>query len=145
MGKGMKEPPVTPSHHLLVVDNDHDCADAICELLRMTSDWEVEAAYGMDDALSHAAARCPDAVLLDLEMPGEDGFRTADCLLAALSTRLPRLVAVTGNSNLHLEASNDCRFAEALLKPADTAQLLNLLAHFAETPPAHLPEPHGPF
>lgn len=138
-------PPVPPSRHLLVVDNDHDCADAICELLRMTSDWEVEAAYDLRDALSHAAAHRPDAVLLDLEMPGGDGFRTADCLIEALSVSLPRLVAVTGNSNLHQEASNDSRFAEALLKPADTAQLLNLLARFAATPPASpRSPPHGP-
>ena len=139
-------PHVAPSHYLLVVDNDHDCADAICELLRMTSDWEVEAAYDLDDALSHAAAHRPDAVLLDLEMPGGDGFRTADCLLAALSVRLPHMVAVTGNSNLHLEASTDGRFDEALLKPANTTQLLNLLARFAATPPAPPPRssPHGP-
>ena len=138
-------PAVPPSHHLLVVDNDHDCADAMCELLRMTTDWDVEAAYGLQDALSHAAAHRPDAVLLDLEMPGGDGFRTADCLIEAMSVRVPHLVAVTGNSNLHVEASNDGRFAEALLKPADAAQLLDLLARFAATPPAPPPwsPPHG--
>ena len=135
-----------PLHRLLVVDNDRDCADAMCELLRMTSDWEVEVAYDLHDALSHAAAHRPDAVLLDLEMPGGDGFRTADRLIEAMSVRLPRLVAVTGNSNLQVEASHDARFAEALLKPADTLLLLGLLARFAATP--SLPPgsaPHGTF
>jgi CheY-like chemotaxis protein len=124
-------PQAPPVHRLLVVDNDHDCADAVCELLRMTSDWDVEAAYDMDDALSHAAAHRPDAVLLDLEMEGGDGFRTADCLIEALAVRLPRLVALTGNSNLQIEASHDRRFAEALLKPVDNLHLLTLLARFA--------------
>lgn len=133
---------VPATHRLLVVDDDHDCADAICELIRMSSDWEVEAAYGLHDALSHAVAHCPDAVLLDLEMPGGDGLQTADCLLEALSVRLPQLVAVTGNSNLQLEASSDSRFAGSLLKPPDTAQLLQLLARFAAGPPRS--PPHGP-
>lgn len=126
----------TPNRHrLLIVDNDRDCADALCELLRLTSDWDVEAAYGPVAALSQARARPPYVVLLDMEMPGMNGFQTADRLLQEQPLWLPHLVAMTGNSNLQVEASGDARFEGSLLKPADNRQVLGLLSRFAALPP----------
>jgi CheY-like chemotaxis protein len=125
---------VLHAHRVLVVDNNHDYADAVGELLRMTCDWDGEVAYGPVDALSRAFAHPPDAVLLDLEMPEMNGFDTADLLIEAMKVKRPRLVAVTGNSNLQIRASHDGRFADALLKPADNADLLVLLAGFAASP-----------
>ena len=122
---------VTNRHRLLVVDDNHDCADSVCELIRMTCDWEVEVAYGPVAALSQALAHPPDAVFLDMEMPGMSGFQTADRLRDAQSVTLPHLVAMTGNSNLQLEASDDLRFDASLLKPASHDELLELLAGFA--------------
>lgn len=124
------------THRLLVVDNNHDYADSVCELLRLTSDWDIEVAYGCADALSHALAHPPDVVLLDLEMRGTNGFRTADRLCEAMPLQPPRLVAITGNSNLQIEALHDARFADALLKPADAAHLLDIMARFADPTPS---------
>lgn len=123
--------PATTRHRLLVVDDNHDCADSMCELIRMTCDWEVEVAYGPLAALSQALAHPPDAVFLDMEMPGMNGFQTADALLDTRSVTLPRLVAMTGNSHLQAEASDDLRFDASLLKPAGHAEMLRLLAGFA--------------
>ena len=123
--------PPANRHRLLVVDDNRDCADAVCELIRMTCDWEVEVAYGPRAALSLALAHPPDAVFLDMEMPGMNGFETADALLDAPSVTLPHLVAMTGNSHLQAEASDDLRFDAALLKPAGHAEMLQLLADFA--------------
>ncbi|HEY0858013.1 MAG TPA: response regulator [Albitalea sp.] len=116
---------------MLVVDDNPDCADAVCELIRMTCDWEVEVAYDPQAALSLALAHPPDAVFLDMEMPGMNGFETADALLDAPSVTLPHLVAMTGNSLLQAEAWHDPRFDASLLKPAGHAEMLRLLADFA--------------
>lgn len=126
-------------HRLLIVDNDRDCADAVCELLRQTSDWDIEVAYDGQEALLQARLSEPDVVLLDLEMPGMTGFQTADGLLQADSVRLPRLVGITGNSNLQAEAAHDLRFHLALLKPADNRRLLTLLAGFVAADEAGWP------
>jgi CheY-like chemotaxis protein len=123
-------------HRLLVVDNNHDYADSVCELLRMTSDWDIDVAYGSADALSQALAHPPDVVMIDLEMPGMNGFGTADRLREAMREPLPRLVAVTGNSNLQMEALHDARFADALLKPADANDMLDVMTRFADAPPS---------
>ena len=125
-----------PTHRLLVVDNNHDYADSVCELLRLTSDWDIEVAYGSADAVSQALAHPPDVVMIDLEMPGMNGFGTADRLRETMGLPLPRLVAVTGNSHLQMEALHDLRFADALLKPADATHMLDVMARFAEAPPS---------
>jgi CheY-like chemotaxis protein len=120
-------------HRVLIVDDNHDCADAVGELLRMTCDWDVDVVYSPVDAVSCARAHPPDAVLIDLEMPGMNGFDTADLLMESFSVKCPPLVAVTGNSNLQIQASHDGRFVDALLKPVDNANLLVLLAGFVTT------------
>lgn len=121
------DPGTHSSKRLLVIDDDRDYADSVCELLRLTCAWEVEAAYSPQQALSQAQAHPPDAVLLDMEMPEMDGFETADRLLDAEAAHPPCLIAVTGNAALCDEASHDSRFADALLKPPDPSRLLALL------------------
>lgn len=122
---------VPHAHCLLIVDCNRDYADSLGEWLRLASDWDVEVAYGPADALAQARQHRPDAVLLD---PGMSGFDTADSLRDALRDKPPRLIAVTGNSNLQDEASHDARFAGSFLKPADTTLLLAVLTDPGEPP-----------
>jgi DNA-binding response OmpR family regulator len=121
-------PPPTSEHRLLIVDDDHDCADSLGELLRLASDWQVEVAYDSAQAVSLVLLHPPDAVLLDLELHGASGFDVADRLRAALAGRVADFVAVTGNSALQADASHDIRFAKAFMKPPDASRLLRTLA-----------------
>jgi CheY-like chemotaxis protein len=61
---------------LLVVDDHVDGADLLAQLLRL-SGAEVRVAYRGQDALTIGAEFMPDAILLDLAMPGMDGYETA--------------------------------------------------------------------
>ena len=119
------------SHHayrrLLVVDDDHDLVDALCEWIALSSDWTAVAAYGPDDAVAQTGVAPPDAIILDMEMDGADGFDTAGRLASAAGCKHPALLALTGNSRLRDAASLDARFAASILKPADLEGLLSLL------------------
>lgn len=112
---------------LMVVDDDHDLVDALCELISLCSDWTAVGAYGPDDAIAQAGQAAPDAILLDMEMPGADGFDTAERLELAAEPKHPALFALTGNDQLRDAASLDARFAASMLKPADLDGLLGLL------------------
>jgi CheY-like chemotaxis protein len=112
---------------LLVVDNDHDLVDALCEWVELNADWDAVAAYGPADAIAQAASAPPDAILLDMEMDGVDGFVTATRLELAAGTKHPPLVALTGNSALRDAAALDARFVASMLKPANLTAILNLL------------------
>ena len=116
---------------LLVVDDDHDLVDSLCEWVVLTSPWMAEAAYGAADAVAQTETRPADAILLDMEMHGADGFATAEQLGRAAGEKHSAILALTGNAHLQNAASHDVRFFASLLKPADPDRLLGLLARLA--------------
>lgn len=118
----------------MVVDDDRDLVDALCEWIELSSDWKVVGAYGPAEAIAQAERISPDAILLDMEMDGVDGFDTAERLGLAAGVKHPALLALTGNARLCQAASLDARFSAAMLKPADLAGLLSLLEKVS---PAH--------
>jgi len=126
--------PADKPRHLLVVDDNRDHADALCELLDLISDWHSEAAYAVSEAVAQAHVHVPDAVLLDLEMPPSSGFAVADALQEAFEP-LPVLLAVSGNSMLLQSASRDKRFARVILKPADPEKLVDCLGQLVPLAP----------
>jgi len=74
---------------LLVVDDNRDAADSLAMLLGL---WghQARVAYDGPAALRAAEAEPPDAVLLDLALPGRSGYHLAEDLRPAA------LIAVTG-------------------------------------------------
>ena len=114
--------------HVLIVDDDRDTADSMAMLLALCG-YAASAAYDGETALALAAAGPPDVVLLDLAMPGLDGFAVARALRRMESTRGALLIAVSGRAEpvyaaRALEAGCDCH----LSKPAEFDELLELLA-----------------
>ena len=70
---------------LLVVDDEHEITDLLEEHFRACG-YDVDVAHDGAAALVTAAARRPDAVLLDVTMPGPDGAE----VLARLRALDPR-------------------------------------------------------
>ena len=81
---------------LLVVDDEHEITDLLDDHLRACGS-AVEVAHDGLQALQVAAARRPDAVLLDITMPGLDGEE----VLARLRALDPTVVVImlTGNDD----------------------------------------------
>ena len=72
------------SSTILVADDDRTIRRNLVLLLRSEGYQTIEAADG-DEALAKVAQESPDAVLLDLKMPGRGGLD----VLAALEPALP--------------------------------------------------------
>ena len=81
--------------HVLLVDDDSDVRITTCLLLEHYG-HRVDAAYGGVVALEFAHKDPPEAVLLDLNMPGMDGFETARSLRQIPSTATVLIIAVSG-------------------------------------------------
>ena len=81
---------------LLVVDDEHEITDLLDEHLRACG-YDVDVAHDGDQALVMAAARRPDAVLLDITMPGPDGAEVLARLRAIDPT--VSVVMLTGNDD----------------------------------------------
>jgi len=114
---------------ILVVDDNKPFADMLNTLLgEYTNECEVKTVYNGFDAGIYVSMFKPDILLLDLMMPGLDGFDVCRRLKASEDSKGIRVIALTGfasddNVKQVLEAG-----AEACLeKPVKTDQLLKLL------------------
>ncbi len=71
-----------------------------------------------------------DLVLLDIQLPGMDGFEVLRRLRAHSDTRALPVVAVSANAMAEdLERARDAGFDDYLTKPLDLRLLLSVVAH----------------
>jgi CheY-like chemotaxis protein len=118
---------------VLVVDDNHDAADTLAAMLRLDG-HEVTAAYGGEQAISTALDTIPDLVLLDINMPGINGFEVARRLRAEPRARDCRLVAVTGYGHAaYVREAADAGIQHHLIKPVTRDQLHALLTTLSES------------
>jgi DNA-binding response OmpR family regulator len=119
--------PVTPSHRVLIVDDNRDAADSMA-LLVETAGHSARTAYDGHQALDMASAFAPDVLLLDLGVPGLNGFEIARRIRRQPWGKTVALIAVTGWG----QEQDRLRTAEAgfdahLIKPVGHADLLSAL------------------
>lgn len=115
------------SRRFLVVDDNIDATDSQAALLRLLG-HQVETAYSGAVALEKARAFRPEIVLLDLGMPGMDGFEVARQLRAMPEGREVLLVAQTGwGQEEDRRRTRAAGFDAHLAKPVDVAALQRLL------------------
>lgn len=122
--------PIIPKR-ILVIDDNYDAADLTAELLRIYG-YSVITAYSGEDGLSKAFSFLPHLVLLDLGMPGMDGFEVAVSLRAAPEYPQPYLVAYTAwNDDVVKARVSACGFDHHLTKPANFAEIADLVERVA--------------
>jgi len=104
---------------VLIVDDDIDTVDSTAMLLRLGGHEVVTASSGLS-ALTLAAVFRPELVLLDIAMPGQDGYATAQRIQQLSVPRRPYIVAVTGwATQNHKRRSARAGFDLHLTKPVD--------------------------
>jgi PAS domain S-box-containing protein len=120
-----------PARRVLVVDDNRDSADSMAMMIRAMG-HEAVAAYDGNAALVAAERHHPHLVLLDLAMPGLDGYQLLQRLCASEAAGT-RIVAVTGfGRDDDRRRSAEAGFDEHLVKPVAPAALQRLLAELAK-------------
>jgi PAS domain S-box-containing protein len=116
------------ARRVLVVDDNIDAASMLDMLLRSLG-HETRVAHDGMAALRVAEEFRPDIVLLDIGMPGIDGYEVARRLRALSSgTRPMRIVAVTGwGQEADRERSREAGFDLHLVKPVGATELAQAL------------------
>jgi len=111
--------------HIMVVDDNHDAADSLSELLKGMG-HEVETHYDAAHALAAAESRTMDAYVIDIGLPGMDG-RALGRALRARGIEAP-LVAVTGYGQpADHDLSYESGFDHHLVKPVEWSTLAEVL------------------
>jgi PAS domain S-box-containing protein len=131
---GSLPPPTTATapaqankRRVLIADDNRDAADSISMLLQMAG-HEVTVAYDGQQALESIETLRPEVALLDIGMPGLDGFEVARRVRLDIRIRNTLLIAVTGwgqasDKARALAAGFDLHFT----KPVEPATLIELL------------------
>jgi CheY-like chemotaxis protein len=120
----------TPSRRILVVDDNFGAARVVSLLLKKLGDHQVEMAHDGPTALESITAFQPDLVLLDIGLPGMDGYEVAKTIRANVNAQQPFLVALTGYGQAEdIQASKAAGFDQHLVKPPSVDMLLDLLTH----------------
>ena len=112
---------------ILLVEDNVDAAEALAELLRL---WghEVEVAHDGADAVRVAQERRPDVVLLDIGLPGMDGYQVAGALRSLPDLHGALIVALTGyGQESDRQRSRQAGFDNHLVKPVDLEELRRLI------------------
>jgi CheY-like chemotaxis protein len=125
--------------HILLVDDETDIRDVAALSLETVGGWRVSHASDGAGGVAMARAERPDAILLDVMMPGLDGPATFACLQADPSTRDIPVILLTAKA----QSADRRRFAQlgvagTLTKPFDpmtlTDQIAAILDREEETP-----------
>ena len=112
---------------LLVVDDNRDAAELLAVLLEDLG-AEVSLAYDGEQALEVARRVRPQVIVLDLGLPGLDGWEVARRLRAMSWEERPMLVALTGyGDRAARERAAEAGFDHHLLKGGDVEALLNVI------------------
>ena len=121
-------PSMPPSgRSILIVEDNADARDVLQVLLELEG-HEVETAEEGQAALEMARTKDPDIALVDIGLPGIDGYEVAR-RLRARDPRRPLLIALTGYGQPEdRRRATDAGFDDVLVKPVDPVTLTALLA-----------------
>lgn len=113
---------------VLVVDDNEDTAELLAEVL-VRRGCEVQSAHDGETALELAKSFRPRLVLLDLGLPGMDGYEVVRRLRSEPSSTRVLVVAFTGYAQKsERERTREAGFDAHLVKPFDVSRLLEMLS-----------------
>ena len=112
---------------MLVVDDSRDAADSLRVLLELLG-AEVRVAYDGAAALDACRGYQPEVVLLDIGMPGMDGYEVARRIRQGTGPKDMTLIALTGwGQEKDRRNAKAAGFDHHLVKPVDIDALQGLL------------------
>jgi CheY-like chemotaxis protein len=111
-----------------VVDDNTDAARSLARLLTRNHGHEVRVSHDGPGALASAESFRPQVVLLDIGMPGMDGYEVAERLRSKPDLGEMTLIALTGwGQEADRRRSKEVGFDHHLVKPVDPDVLCRLL------------------
>jgi signal transduction histidine kinase len=120
-----EDPSVVPRRRILIVEDNADAREALRLQLTIAGHDVHEAGSGYEGVEVAVRVR-PDVVLLDIGLPGLDGYQVAERLRAASGSL--RIIAVTGYGQPEdRERARNAGIDHVLVKPVESTELARLL------------------
>ncbi|CAN5788011.1 N/A [soil metagenome] len=111
-----------PARILIVDDERHN--RQLLEVMLAQEGFQLQLASGGEEALAMVAAEAPDLILLDVMMPGMDGYQVASRIKADPATQHVRIIMLTALDDSNSRKHGLSTGAEGYLaKPVNRAEL----------------------
>lgn len=111
---------------VLVVDDNEDAADSLTALLELDG-FDVRTAYDGMAAIAAVEQQAPDMVIMDLGMPGMDGYETARAIRQKPGAEHILMLALTGwGQHDARRRTVEAGFDHHLVKPVELEQIIRL-------------------
>jgi CheY-like chemotaxis protein len=126
--------PSAASKRVLIVEDNAEAAETLAEILRL---WghDVRVAGDGLEAVGAAQSHRAEVVLLDIGLPGQDGYTVARHLRELPELRESFVVALTGyGQEAERLRSREAGFDDHLVKPVDLLELERLLSQAPHAP-----------
>ncbi|CDG84158.1 hybrid sensor histidine kinase/response regulator [Janthinobacterium agaricidamnosum] len=126
--------------HVLVVDDNRDAADSLQALFQMEG-FDVSAAYDGYAAVAALDSSRPDLIVMDLGMPGMDGYQAGRLIRQRPDAQHIMMIALTGWGQSDARRRTlDAGFDYHLIKPVDFVDIMRLVRQrFKRLPDQHRP------
>jgi DNA-binding response OmpR family regulator len=113
---------------VLIADDNRDLAKGMALLLRFAG-FEVETVYDGLDALTTAAARMPDIVLLDIDLPDLTGFEVAEGIRAMSGAGNVLIIAISGyDPDMVRGSPRRSAFDYYIIKPVNMNTIIHIMS-----------------
>ncbi len=113
--------------HVLVVEDEQATADILKFNLELRG-YSSECAYDGDEAIRMAAARVPDLMILDINMPGMSGWEVLDLLPEDEEMSVVPVVILSGRDTLSdIKMGWSYEIVAYFTKPFDMTELMDLV------------------
>jgi DNA-binding response OmpR family regulator len=120
--KRRDQEPMSQTRHILVVDDDKDLREALCEQLALHPEFEVAQVDSARRAMDAVAAAQPDLVIMDVGLPDLDG-REAVARLRADGFKRPVIMLTGRDSDADAIMGLDSGANDYVVKPFDPSDL----------------------
>jgi len=116
---------------ILLIDDEKDLVKLVVIRLEAAG-YEVITAYGGQEGLDKAKIEKPNLILLDIMMPGMDGFEVLHKLKNDTETvNIPVIMLTAKGESQSLFAAQDLKATDYIIKPFETEELLRLVKRYS--------------
>jgi CheY-like chemotaxis protein len=122
----------SPKLRVHLVDDNREAVDSLAKWMSMFG-YEIQVSYTGPEALRVAEGFAPDVMLIDIMLPGMDGYQLAASLREKDAFQRATFIAVTGLVDQEYEGrTKEAKFNMHFAKPVDLDMLQAVLASLAK-------------
>ena len=126
--KGKAQPSMMVEHTILYIEDNPANLRLVTQILAQRKHIQLLTAHTSEIGIELASTHRPELILLDINMPGMNGYQVLEILKADADLKHIPVIAVTANAMLRdIERGKAAGFVDYVTKPVDVVKFLGIV------------------